>query len=69
MKTAGKRKYTPDEIRTALLSAGLTEEEKPIDGRAYTFSVSGDDAIAVFSATAGIPARFSIDHHFFILAQ
>ena len=70
MVTKARTYYTQEEIRADLLTAGLLEEEQPIDGRAYTFGMEPLHARALFVSRDGHPAsRFYIDHHLFILAQ
>jgi hypothetical protein len=61
--------FTRDEIRADLQQAGLAESERPIDGRAFTFTTSGRAALERFRlANFGIPATsYYVDHHMFIL--
>lgn len=61
---------TRDEIRAALLAAGVQEEEQPIDGRAYTFTTDASQAQTLFTQREHTPPkRFYLDHHMFILAK
>lgn len=61
--------FTQDEIRADLQSAGLAESERPIDGRAFTFTTSGAAALERFrlSNFGKAATSFYVDHHMFIL--
>jgi hypothetical protein len=69
VKTA-RRVHSPEEIRTGLLAHQLTEEEKPIDGFAFTFGKHPDAAVDFYRETHGgaEATRFYIAQRTYILS-
>jgi len=69
--TSTRPKLTQQDIYDGLTKLGLTEEEKPIDGYAFTFFCTPAYAVLSYQQqhNGKVPARFWIDRRTFILAE
>ena len=70
MTTTARRKYTSDEIRQALLDAGLKEEVTSIEGYGFTFGKHPASAVEFYeSSHRGTEARrFYLTQRTYILS-
>jgi hypothetical protein len=51
--TRARVRRSPDEMRAALIELGLREEEKPIEGYAFSYGKHPDHAMSFYKETHG----------------